>query len=91
VRALLIGDRIGAVWAGLILATIASSVLGAGHGPGPHRPATSAVLVVAFVKVRFVGLYFMELRSAPVPLRWVFEAWVVVVCALLLGLYLGGG
>jgi hypothetical protein len=46
------------------------------------------IFVVAFVKVRFVGLYFMELRQAPVILRSLFEGWCVVVCLLLAGLYL---
>jgi hypothetical protein len=69
------------VWTLLVVATITSWSLGG---------ATVAVLVVAFVKVRLVGLYFMELRSAPVPLRLLFEGWVVVVCSILIGLYLSG-
>lgn len=70
-----------AVWALLVVATIVSGTVG-GHGV--------VVLVVAFVKVRLVGLYFMELRSAPVPLRLLFEGWVVVTCSVLIGLYLSG-
>ena len=34
---------------------------------------------VAFVKVRLVGLDYMELRAAPVLLRYLFEAWILVV------------
>lgn len=70
------------IWALLVAATVGSWTVGAGHGV--------ALLVVAFVKVRLVGLYFMELRSAPVPLRILFEGWVVVTCSLLIGLYLSG-
>lgn len=48
------------------------------------------MLVVALVKVRLVGLYFMELRSAPVALRGLFEGWIVVTGSVLIGLYLSG-
>jgi len=69
------------VWLVLVTATLVSWSL---------RAIGLAVLAVAFVKVRLVGLYFMELRTAPVPLRLAFEAWVVVVGAVLAGLYLLG-
>ena len=79
-----------AVWAVLVAATIVSWAVGGGHGAGGHEAATVAVLAVAFVKVHLVGLYFMELRSAPVPLRLLFEGWVVVTGSVLIGLYLSG-
>lgn len=69
------------VWLVLLIATVASSTV-AGHGV--------AVIAVAFFKVRLVGLHFMELRAAPVPLRVVFEGWVVVTGGILIGLYLSG-
>jgi len=46
--------------------------------------STIKVMVVAFVKVRFVGLEFMELRSAPLILRAKFEIWLVVICVAIL-------
>ena len=46
-----------------------------------------SVLVIAFIKVRFVGLEFMELRQAPLPLRLIFELWLILACATLLILY----
>jgi hypothetical protein len=49
-----------------------------------------ALIAVAFVKVRLVGLYFMELRAAPLALRVVFEGWVVATGGVLVGLYLSG-
>ncbi|MCW3016513.1 MAG: hypothetical protein JWO02_3605 [Solirubrobacterales bacterium] len=90
VRAL-VPVRVGVVWLALILATLGSWQLGTDHAlTGTDREvATVAVLVVAFVKVRLVGLHFMELRDAPVPLRLVFEGYVAVVCLTLVGLYLG--
>ena len=44
--------------------------------------------MVALVKVRFVGLYFMELRTAPVALRALFEGWCLAACLVLIGFYL---
>jgi hypothetical protein len=45
-------------------------------------------MVMAFAKIRFVGLYFMELREAPSVLRSLFECYCLVVCVALLGVYL---
>jgi hypothetical protein len=45
------------------------------------------ILAIAFVKVRFIGRYFMELRDAPVPLLTLFEAWVAAVAAMTIGLF----
>jgi Prokaryotic Cytochrome C oxidase subunit IV len=76
------------VWFVLIAATLLLWYLGAEHGVRDARLATVLILVVAFIKWRFVGLYFMELRDAPVPLRVIFEAQCVAVCAVVLGVYL---
>jgi hypothetical protein len=37
------------------------------------------VIAVALFKVRLIGIYFMELRVAPPPLRLLFEGYVLVV------------
>jgi hypothetical protein len=76
--------RISVVWLLLVVATLAS--WGSARG-ADRRLATGAVLVLAFAKVRFIGLEFMELRSAPPALRLAFEVWLLVVCTALLGLY----
>lgn len=76
------------VWFVLIGATLVLWYLGAEHGVHNHRVATVLIMLVAFVKVRFVGLYFMELRDAPNPLRLLFEAHCATVCAVVLGVYL---
>jgi Prokaryotic Cytochrome C oxidase subunit IV len=76
------------VWFVLIAATLLLWYLGAEHGVQDAQLATVLILVVAFIKWRFVGLYFMELRDAPVPLRLIFEAQCVIVCAVVLGVYL---
>jgi len=75
------------VWSGLIAATLMSWFLGAGHRLG--AAAGVMILLIAFVKVRFVGRYFMELRHAPLGLVAAFDAWIVVVAAALIGLFLG--
>jgi heme/copper-type cytochrome/quinol oxidase subunit 4 len=75
------------VWLLLVLATLVSYVLGADYGPGNHTAATVTVMAVAFIKVRFVGLYFMELRHAPPALRLAFEAWVALFVVLVIAIY----
>ena len=78
-----------AVWLFLITATVVSWALGTNHGWVDDETAVGViVLVLAFVKVRFVGLYFMELKQAPLPLRALIEVWCVVVCALTVGFFL---
>jgi len=87
----LIQRRITAVWIFLILATGLSWQFGHGFGFGDNVAyATVAILIVSFIKIRFVLLDFMELRYAPRPLRAAFEAWMVIVCATLVFLYWSG-
>lgn len=83
----LLRSPITVVWAGLILATSVSWVLGT-QSAEESTGAGVAVMLVAFLKIRFVGLYFMELRHAPVTLRGIFEGYVLVVAAAVIGLYL---
>jgi hypothetical protein len=54
------------------------------------KAASVLVIVIAFVKVRFVGRYFMELRDAPTPLLAVFEGYCAVVCTILIVMFLVG-
>jgi hypothetical protein len=75
------------VWLLLVLATGASWWLSGGVGTS-HAVAAAALLLLAFVKVRLIVMYFMEVHWAPIALRLGFDAWVTAVyCALLL-LYL---
>jgi hypothetical protein len=79
-------SRAGVSWLVLIAATLLSYALGAEHGIG------STVVVVVFgiaaIKVRLIGLDFMELRGAPMPLRVTFESYCLALWAVLSGLYL---
>ncbi len=77
------------VWFCLIIATLVSWAMGTHHGFIDSNKINSvAVLIIAFVKVRFIGLYFMELKNAPPLLRAILEAWCVIVCAVTIGFYL---
>jgi hypothetical protein len=78
--------RAAVSWVVLIVATLVSYVLGADHGTGSVMVVV--VLGIAAVKVRLVGLDFMELRNAPRPLRAAFEGYCLGLWALLSGLYL---
>lgn len=79
----LVWNRPTIIWLLLVVASLLSwesmSIAG-----GDARLGRSAILIIAFLKVRLVGLEFMELRHAPVALRAAFEGWVVLVCAALL-------
>ena len=78
------------VWTLLMIATALSWWLGADGGElkSVSIPAlTVALMVIAFIKVRFVIHYFMEIRHAPLALRLVCDAWVVGICGAIIGLY----
>jgi hypothetical protein len=82
----LLRARSTAVWLPLVAMTLVSWALGADHGVG--STIAVVVLVLAVVKVRFVGLDFMELRTAPLILRALFEAYCIVLWMVLTGMYL---
>jgi hypothetical protein len=87
-RSLLL-NRLMAIWLLLVGATLLSIEIVNGLIPGSSSHAVAvAVLIVAFVKVRFVGLEFMELRYAPAIARWVFEVWLIVLCFAIIAFYL---
>jgi hypothetical protein len=79
-------NRAGVSWLILIAATVVSWALGADHGTGSL--VVLVVLAIAALKVRLVGLDFMELRHAPIPLRAAFEIYCFAIWAVLSGLYL---
>ncbi|GAA1657491.1 hypothetical protein MMUR_25510 [Mycolicibacterium murale] len=78
-------NRAGVSWLILVVATVASWLVGADHGTGSL--VAVVVLGIAAVKVRLVGLDFMELRQAPMPLRVGFELYCVALWAGLSGLF----
>ena len=77
-----------AVWTVLVLATLATWTLGTQHGIHSHTLASVVILLIAFIKVRLIGLYFMEIREAPAVLRGLLEAYCVAVCTAVVGTFL---
>jgi hypothetical protein len=82
----LVRNRAGISWLILVVATVISWAVGAGHGTGSM--VALVVLAIAACKVRLVGLDFMELRRAPIPLRAAFEFYCFAIWAVLSALYL---
>ena len=81
----LFATRKAALWLVLVALTILSLEFFLGIAAGENRRvASTAVIVIAFVKVRIVGLDYMELRNAPLPLRILFEAWAGVLMLLII-------
>lgn len=84
----LVYQRATVAFALLVLVTGISFWLTVGHGSETLNESQSAVwttvIVLAFIKVRWVLLDFMELRSAPIKLRLLFEAWAIGVAAVLI-------
>ena len=78
------------VWLLLVLLTAFSwwlSALGSAHFALNVQLATTSMFLVAFFKVRMVGMYFMEMKRAPLSLRLLFELWAVGACGAIIGLY----
>jgi heme/copper-type cytochrome/quinol oxidase subunit 4 len=75
------------VWALLMAATGVSMWVAVEQGVSVRTAATAIVMSVALVKAYLVGMYFMELRHAPWPLRAAFQAWCAICAAAVLGTY----
>lgn len=75
------------VWVVLMVATCASTWFLSKDSFSP-TVATVAIMLIAAVKVRLVIMHFMEVRRAPLALRFVCEAWVLAVTALVVVVYL---
>ena len=89
---LLLRRPCGVVWVVLVVATGLMWLVG-GHGesgPVANVPGSVVIALVAFFKVRLIGRYFMDLKTSPVVLQSIFEAYVVIACALVIWAYLRG-
>jgi hypothetical protein len=78
------------IWLLLILLTAFSwwlSATGASRPVQAAHIATTSMFLVAFFKVRMVGMHFMEIKHAPWSLRLLFEAWALGACGAIVGLY----
>jgi caa(3)-type oxidase subunit IV len=78
-------------WLALVALTVTQWAIGTQSGVGGHHVSASLVIfVVAVFKARLVGLYFMELRDAPVALRSLFEFYCIALLTVLSTMYLLG-
>ena len=82
----LIRSRAVLSWLILVAATAISFTVGVEHDTGSS--VVLVVLTIAAIKMRLVGLDFMELRHAPILLRSAFEMYCVALWAALCGTYL---
>jgi hypothetical protein len=82
----LVGNRAAISWLFLVAATAVSFAVGVEHGA--RSLAVLVVLAIATIKMRLIGLDFMQLRLAPIGLRAAFEVYCVALWAVLTGTYL---
>ena len=80
--------RATVVWLLLVGATALSWEMGHGFLFREPRHAGAAIIIVAFIKVRFVIREFMELGTAPLFMGLIADAWLLAISAALLTLYL---
>jgi len=84
--------RLLVVW--VVLAAFTLSYLWIDHSLSgsltPSALVTSAVIVIALIKVRIIFREFMEVRQAPVLLCRLTDAWVVLIGAALFSCYFIG-
>ena len=87
----LVQSKASLAWLVLVALTITQWAIGTHSGGGAHHvPASLVIFVVAVFKARLVGLYFMELREAPVQLRGVFEFYCIALLTVLSMMYVLG-
>lgn len=79
-------DAATVVWLVLLAATVLTAVVGLEQAGASHAIGL-VLLAIAFVKLRLVGIHFMELGTAPLALRLLFEGYVAVVFLVLATLY----
>lgn len=85
------GARLPVTWFALSAVTLLAWWIGARHGQGPLQPNAAvslAVIAIAAVKVRVILREFMDVRSAPVLLRRLTDAWLVLLVAAVMAAYL---
>jgi hypothetical protein len=78
--------RVTLVWALLLALTFGSFLVGVEQGAGFASAAAVIIIGIALLKVRLIGIHFMDLRVAPVALRALFEGYVLLVFVVLVAL-----
>lgn len=75
--------RLTTVWLVLLTLTFGSFVVGIEQSADFAGAAAIAIIGIALLKVRLIGLHFMDVRVAPMILRLLFEGYVLVVFVVL--------
>jgi cytochrome c oxidase subunit IV len=75
--------RVTLVWVLLLALTFGSFLVGIEQGAGFASVGAVIIVGIAMFKVRLIGLHFMDVRSAPLALRALFEGYVLLVFAVL--------
>ena len=84
-----LSSDINRIWLLLCALTAITWALGEGAGdPESARYVTLALLVLAFIKIRFVVRQFMEVGRAVLLLRVLLDVWIVAVLGLIILFYL---
>jgi hypothetical protein len=76
-------QRYARTWILLVLLAVVGPIISIRTHGGVG--AGVVVLALAAYKVRLVGLDFMEVRSSPRELRWIFEGYCVALWVVLAG------
>ena len=71
--------RITLIWILLLALTFGSFVIGIEQGSSFAAQAALIIIGIALFKVRLIGLYYMDLGSAPLGLRVMFEGYLLAV------------
>jgi hypothetical protein len=81
----LLFNHLSVIWLLLVGATILSvECVGVIFPRTSSNIVAASVIAIAYLKMRFVGLDFMELRHAPILARISFEVWLVIICAAII-------
>jgi len=80
----LIWSRTTVIWLLLVVATGLSWGMGQGVGAFDVQIVSVAIIIVTFVKVRFVIFEFMEIRGAPTWMHRVGNGWIMLISGLLI-------
>jgi Prokaryotic Cytochrome C oxidase subunit IV len=75
--------RLTLVWVVLLALTFGSFLVGIEQSADFAGAAAIVIIGIALLKVRLIGLHFMDVRIAPTALRVLFEGYVLVVFAAL--------
>ncbi len=78
--------RVTLVWVLLLALTFGSFLVGVEQGAGFASVGAAIIVGIAMLKVRLIGLHFMDVRAAPRVLRALFEGYVLAVFAVLVAI-----